>query len=92
MCFLYAFEFCNQAKFLALTLKILLVFLCEAAIYQLQESKGCCGVSHVLGFMQRSKSCTRIHASDWLIMYWELCNKRRDCHYRTSPIRYWDKG
>ena len=46
--FLYAFGFCNQAKSLAPTLKILLVFLCEAAANQLQQSKGCCGVSHVL--------------------------------------------
>ena len=25
-------------------------------------------------------------------MYWEPCIERRDCHYRTSPIGYWDKG
>ena len=29
---------------------------------------------------------------NWLIMYWELCIKRRNCHYRTSPIGYWGKG
>ena len=28
---------------------------------------------------------------NWLVMYWELCIKRRDCHYRTSPIGYWGK-
>ena len=63
LCFLYAFGFYNQAKSLALTLKILLVFLCEVAANQLQQSKGCCGVSHVLGFVQRSKSRTGIRAS-----------------------------
>ena len=67
--FLYALGFCNQAKSLAPTLKILLVFPCEAAANQLQQSKGCCGVSHVLGFVQRSKSRTRIRASDWLVTY-----------------------
>ena len=61
--FLYAFGFCNQVKSLASILKILLMFLCEAAANQLQQSKGCCGVSHVLGFVQRSKLRTRIHAS-----------------------------
>ena len=34
--FLYAFGFCNQVKSLAPTLKILLVFLCEAVANQLQ--------------------------------------------------------
>ena len=53
--FLYAFGFCNQVKSLAPTLKILFVFLCEIAANQLQQSKGCCGVSHILGFVQRSK-------------------------------------
>ena len=48
LCFLYAFGFCNQANSLALTLKILLVFLCEAVANQLQQLKGCCGVSYVL--------------------------------------------
>ena len=33
-----------------------------------------------------------ICALNWLVTYWELCNERRDCHYRTSPIRYWNKG
>ena len=28
----------------------------------------------------------------WLVMYWELCIDRRDCHYITSPIGYWSKG
>ena len=32
---LYAFGFCNHSKSLALTLKILLVFLCEVAVNQL---------------------------------------------------------
>ena len=67
--FLYAFGFCNQAKSLAPTLKILLVFICEATANQLQQSKGCCGVSHVLGFVQRSKLHTGIRASDWLVTY-----------------------
>ena len=67
--FLYAFGFCNQAKSLAPTLKILLVFLCEAAANQLQQSKGCCGVSHVLGFVHRSKSHTKIRVSDWIVTY-----------------------
>ena len=61
--FLYALGFCNQAKSLAPTLKILLVFLCEAAANQLQQSKGCYGVSHVLGFVQRSKSRIGIRAT-----------------------------
>ena len=29
---------------------------------------------------------------NWLVMYWESCITRRDCHYRTSSIGYWDKG
>ena len=52
-----------------------LVFLCEAAANQLQQLKGCCGVSdvlgseqqlvsHILGFMQRSKPRTGIRVSD----------------------------
>ena len=64
----------------------------EAAKNQLQQSKDCFGVSHVLGFVQRGKLHTRICSSDWLVTYWELCITRRDCHYRTSPIGYWDKG
>ena len=28
----------------------------------------------------------------WLVTYWEPCIEMRDCHYRTSPIGYWDKG
>ena len=75
--FLYAFGFCNQAKSPAPTLKILLVFLCEVAANQLQQSKGCCGVSYVLVFVQRSKPRTGIRASNWLVTYWELCIKRR---------------
>ena len=90
--FLYAFGFCNKAKSLAPTLKILLVLLCEAAMNQLQQLKGCCGVSHVLRFMQRSKPRTGIRASNWIVTYWEPCIKMRDCHYRTSPIGYWGKG
>ena len=90
--FLYSFGLCNQAKSLAPTLKILLVFLCETTANQLQQSKGCCGVSHVLGFVQKSKSRTGICALDWLVTYWEMCIKRRNCHYITSPIGYWDKG
>ena len=39
-----------------------------------------------------SKSRTGIHISNWLVMYWEPCIKRRDCHYRTSPIRYLGKS
>ena len=62
--FLYAFGFCNQAKSLAPTLKILLVFLCEAAANQLQQSKGCYGVSHILGFVQRSKPRIGIRAKE----------------------------
>ena len=68
------------------------MFLCEATPNQLQQSKGYCGVSHVLGFVQKSKPHTGIHTSDWLVMYWEQCIKRGDCHYRTSPIGYWGKG
>ena len=26
---------------------------------------------------------------DWLVTYLESCIERRDCHYITSPIRYW---
>ena len=55
--------FYNQAKSLAPTLKILLMFLCEATANHLQQSKGCCGVSYVLGFVQRSKPCTGIRAT-----------------------------
>ena len=29
---------------------------------------------------------------NWLVMYWEPCIERRDCHYITSPIGYWVKG
>ena len=39
------------------------MFLCEAAANQLQQSKECCGVSQVQGFVQRSKSCTEICAT-----------------------------
>ena len=39
------------------------MFLCEAAANQLQQSKGCCGVSHVLGFVQRSKLRTGIRTT-----------------------------
>ena len=31
----------------------------------------------------------------WLaieVAYWEPCIKRRNSHYRTSPIGYWGKG
>ena len=38
-----------------------------------------------------SKPRTKIHASNWLVMYWEPCITRRDCYYRTSPIKYWGK-
>ena len=79
--FLYAFEFCNQERSLAPTLKILLVFLCEAATNQLQQSKGYYGVSHVLRSVHH-----------WLVTYWELCIERRDCHYITSLIGYWGLG
>ena len=75
LCFLYAFGFCNQAKSLAPTLKILLVFLRE--------------VSHILGFMQKSKPHTRIRASNWLAMYLGAVHRKGNCHYRTSPIGYW---
>ena len=90
--FLYAFGFCNQAKSLTLTLKIFLVFLCEAAANQLQQSRDCCGVSYVLGFMQRSKPHTGIRASNWLVTYLGAMHQKRNCHYTTSPIGYWDKG
>ena len=30
------------------------MFLCEAVANQLQQLKGCCGVSQVLGFVQKS--------------------------------------
>ena len=39
-----------------------------------------------------SKLRTRIRASNWLVTYWELCIKKRDCHYKISPIVYWGKG
>ena len=86
--FLYAFGFCNQAKSLAPTLKILLVFLCEAATNQLQQSKGCCEVSHVLKFVQRSKPHIRICASDWLVTYWESCieNERLSLQNKSSWV------
>ena len=28
----------------------------------------------------------------WLVTYRESCIEMRDCHYITSPIRYWGKG
>ena len=28
----------------------------------------------------------------WLVMYWEPCIERRDCHYKTNLIGYWGKG
>ena len=28
----------------------------------------------------------------WLVMYWEPCIERKDCHYITSLIGYWGKG
>ena len=68
------------------------MFLCEAAANQLQQSKCCCGVSHVLGFMQRSKPRIGIRASNWLVMYLGAVHRKGNCHYRTSPIGYWDKG
>ena len=45
------------------------MFLCETVANQLQQSKGYCGVSHVLRFVQRSKPRTEIRASDWLVTY-----------------------
>ena len=92
MRFLYTFRFRNQAKSLAPTLKILLVFLCEVDANQPQQSKGCCGVSHVLGFVQKSKPRTGICASDWLFTYLRAVHQKGNCHYRTSLIGYWDKG
>ena len=79
--FLYAFRFCNQANSLAPTLKVLLVFLCEAVANQLQQPKGCCGVSQVLGFVQKSQSQIR-----------GLCIKGKNATTRSSPIAYWSKG
>ena len=79
--FLYAFGFCNQAKSLTPSLKILLVFLCEAVANQLQQSMGCCGVSHVLRSVHH-----------WLVTYCDSCIERRDCRYNTSLIGYWGKG
>ena len=29
---------------------------------------------------------------NWLVTYWEPCIERRNCHYRTSLIKYWGKG
>ena len=52
MRFLYAFGFCNQVKCFTPSLKILLVFLCEAVANQLHQSKHCCEVSHILRFVQ----------------------------------------
>ena len=89
--FLYAFGFCNQENSLAPTLKILLVFLCEVIANQLQQSKDCYGVSHVLGFMQRSQSCTRIHAKDQS-QIGGLCIKGKKATTRSSPTGYWSKG
>ena len=39
-----------------------------------------------------SKPHIGIRTSNQLVTYWELCITRRDCHYRTSLIRYWGKG
>ena len=99
--FLYAFGFCNQVNSLAPTLKIFLVFLCKAIANQLQQSKGCCGVSHVLEIMQRSQSQTRIHAKDQSqtrihakdqSQIRGLCIKGKKATTRSSPIVYWSKG
>ena len=43
-------------------------------------------------FKLMCKPRTGIRASNWLVMYWEPCIERRDCHYCTSLIRYWGKG
>ena len=74
--FLYVFGFCNQANSLTPALKILLVFLCEAVANQLQQSKGCCGVNHVLRSVQIG----------------DLCNKGKKATTRSSLIGYWSKG
>ena len=60
--FLVCLWFCNQANSLVPTLKILLVFLCKAVTYQLQQSKGCCGV----------KSHAEIRAKE-LVTYQDPC-------------------
>ena len=39
-----------------------------------------------------SKPRTRIRVTNWLVMFWEPCNKRGDCCYITSLIGYWGKG
>ena len=88
---LYAFRFCNQANSLAPTLKILLVFLCEAVANQLQQPKGCCGVSQVLGFVQKSQSCIMIHAKGQSQIR-GLYIKGKKATTRSSPIAYWSKG
>ena len=43
------------------------------------NQKGCCRVSHIEGFMQKSQSCTGIHA------------KEKTCT-RSSPIRDWSNN
>ena len=52
------------------------MFLCETATNQLQQSNGCCGVSHILGFVQRSKPRPGIHALDWLVTYWGAVHQK----------------
>ena len=43
-------------------------------------------------FLQLVIEVTYQDPRNWLVMYWEPCIRRRDCHYRTSPIGYWGKG
>ena len=83
LCFLSAFGFCNQANSLAPILKILLVFLCEAVANQLQQSKGCCRVNHVLGFMQRSQSRTVIRAKE-LVTNWRFVHQGKEDYYKIK--------
>ena len=68
--FLYVFGFCNQAKSLALTLKILLVFICEAVTNQLQQSKGCYRVSYVL-----ARICAKEEVFYKIMSNWRLKQK-----------------
>ena len=68
------------------------MFLCEAAANQLQQSKGFCGVSHVLGFTQMSKPRTGIHALDWLVMYLGAVHQKGKLSLQSKSNWVWGKG
>ena len=55
------------------------MFLCEVAVNQLQQLKGCCGVSHILGSVHQFVSHV-LGAVHW--------NERLSLHHKSN----WGKG